>query len=254
MNFLPENYEAPKASGYYMKLQEGENKIRILSKPVLGWEDWQDKKPVRFAFNNKPLKSIDDTKPVKHFWAMIVWNYNEEQIQILQITQATLRTSLEALCKDSDWGAPYFYDLKIIKSGEGKETQYRVNPLPHKPTSAHIIQKFNERRCNLDALFSAEDPFAKAYDVYTGGIFEREEVVALTKEATISQLEVIGLESILSECNPLYKAQLMDNLSKLPIPIGSLNQIPTNLFQRIKSAAMKKRDEFQALMSEEAFA
>ncbi len=91
MSFLPENYESPKQSGQYMKLADGDNRIRILTRPVMGWEDWQDKSPVRFAFDNKPLKSIDPKKPIRHFWAFVVYNYNEQKIQILNITQATIR-------------------------------------------------------------------------------------------------------------------------------------------------------------------
>src|ERR1700689_4101246 len=131
-NFLPENYEAPRAGGFYMKLQKGENKIRIMSQPILGWEDWTpDKKPIRYEMDKKPEKSFDPEKPAKHFWAVIVWNYKEEAIQILQINQAGVRKGIEMLCNDSDWGAPYFYDLKIIKTGEDKNTKYQVNPLPH---------------------------------------------------------------------------------------------------------------------------
>lgn len=171
MNFLPKDYEAPKTASFYMKLQEGENKVRILSHPIVGWEDWQDKKPIRYRMNEKPLKSIDAKKPIKHFWAMIVWNYNEEQIQILQITQATLRRAIESLCNDKDWGSPFFYDIKIIKTGEGTDTEYVVNPVPHKETHSYIIDQFNNRPCYLDALFSNEDPFSDKWKIYTSGIF-----------------------------------------------------------------------------------
>jgi hypothetical protein len=156
-----------------MKLQEGENKIRILSKPVIGWEDWQEKKPVRYKMDSRPLKPFDPNKPIKHFWSFIVWNYAEEQIQILHLTQSTIRNCIEALCKDSDWGPPYFYDIKIIKKGEGKETEYMVNPLPHKPLSAQIQTAFIERPCNLEAIFISADPFSKEWKEYTPGILQK---------------------------------------------------------------------------------
>ena len=88
MNFLPDDYKSPKSSNHYMKLQDGENKIRILTQPILGWEDWHDKKPVRYKMNEKPAKSYDPKKAIRHFWSFIVCNYNEEQIQILHLTQA----------------------------------------------------------------------------------------------------------------------------------------------------------------------
>lgn len=172
--FLPQNYEAPKAPTSYMKIQQGENKIRILSQPILGWEEWtKDKKPVRYHYDKKPDKPLNPKEPPRHFWAFIVWNYNEEAIQILQVTQAGIRKGLEALCKDSDWGEPYHYDIKIIKEGEEMKTKYMVNPLPHKPISSHIIEAFNEKPIKLEALFDGDDPFA-VWTRTTPGIFTRE--------------------------------------------------------------------------------
>jgi hypothetical protein len=142
-----------------------------LSAPVLGWEDWQDKKPVRFRFEEKPGKPIDATKPVKHFWAFIVWNYLEKKIQILQITQTTIRNKIEALSKDEEWGAPYFYDLKIIKKGEGVKTEYEVNPAPHRALTPEVMNAFKSKPCNLEALFESGDPFDLSWSVFTAGIF-----------------------------------------------------------------------------------
>lgn len=170
-NFLPVDYKAPKAAGHYMKIEDGENRVRILSAPIIGWEDWTaDKKPLRFPFNEKPRAPLDPMKPIKHFWAFVVWNYREEKIQILQISQATVRAPLQALCADEDWGAPYFYDIKIIKKKEGDRVSYQVLSLPHKPTADHIREAFYAKRINLEALFTGEDPFAPC-DNPTDGVF-----------------------------------------------------------------------------------
>ena len=32
---------------------------------------------------------------IKHFWAFVVWNYNDNLIQILEITQATIQRGLK---------------------------------------------------------------------------------------------------------------------------------------------------------------
>lgn len=170
--FLPEDYESPASSNNYMKFQDGENKFRILSKPVIGWLDWQDKKPVRYRMDEKPTKSFDPSKPLKHFWAMIVWNHQEEKVQILEITQATIRKNVEALCKDSDWGAPFDYDIKITKKGEGKETSYMVTPLPKKAVHDYIRNCFFDKRINLENLFEGTDPFEAGQMSYTAPAFE----------------------------------------------------------------------------------
>lgn len=162
MSFLPDDYEAPKSNNNYFKLQDGENRIRVLSKPIIGWEDWTlEKKPIRFRMDQKPSKSIDPKKPVRHFWSFLIYNILENKIQIMNVTQATIRKAIESLSKDSDWGAPYHYDIKIVKSGEGVDTEYHVNPVPHKPLNQDVIDMFNAIPCNLEALFTNEDPFSK---------------------------------------------------------------------------------------------
>ena len=140
-SFLPQDYVPPSAEGRdYPKLQDGENKIRILSQPIIGWVRLGNNKPMRFPFDEKPPHSVDPLKPIKHFWAFVVWNYTLEAIQILEIAQATVRSALEILCRDEDWGEPYFYDIKILKSGQGKDTVYTVNPMP-KETGGSILVK-----------------------------------------------------------------------------------------------------------------
>lgn len=240
--FLPANYEAPKASNFYMKFVEGENKFRILSQPILGWEDWLDKKPVRFKMANKPQKPIDPKKAIKHFWAMIVWNYNSEEIQVLHLTQATLRKSLEALCNDPDWGAPYFFDLKVMKTGEGIDTEYSLNPLPHKELAPHIKEMFNERRCNLDALFYNDDPFSKEHAEYTPGIFGKADLEIASLSTQISMEQAYELDMILAECDVKYKDWVMAHIKKT-YQANDLSQLPAEIYQRLKEAATLKMEE-----------
>lgn len=166
-DFLPQGYEAPKSQGQnYVKLEKGENKIRILSKPIIGWLDWKDNKPLRFPMNEKPTKPIDPDKPIKHFWAFVVWSYNTNSIAIMEITQATIQHAIQALSKDQDWGNPFRYDIKIIKSGEKLDTEYTVNPVPHKPVTAEVQNAFMLKgEIKLTNLFSGGDPFENARPV-----------------------------------------------------------------------------------------
>lgn len=241
--FLPTGYQAPKTQ-YYMKMKPGENKFRILSTPILGWEDWDDKRPLRYRYENKPASSVDAAKPMKHFWAMIVWNYNEEAVQILQVTQATIRNALESLCNDADWGVPYTYDIKVTKKGDGKETEYMTTPLPHKPVSDAIIKAFKDRPCNLEAIFDNSDPFGK-WDIYTP--------MAISKDATeskanrVSAEDVVKLESLLSECDPAYVDSLFDTLRDAPFNINELSEVTPAIYVKLMAAAIKKRQEYQAL-------
>jgi hypothetical protein len=259
MNFLPDNYEAPKpVSQLYLKLQDGENRIRILSRPIVGWEDWSaDKKPIRFQMNEKPAKSFDPSKPMKHFWAFIVWNVNEEQIQIMQITQATIRSSLESLSKDKDWGSPFEYDVKINKKGEKMETEYTVNPAPHKPVSQEILKAFKDRPIQLEALFQNLDPFATTYTYYTPLMSDEEEpkVVKLMGEPVdvkplyILDSQFIELSELLQDCSKDTQAGFKNYIHQA-YNAASMNEIESKHFDVIKHQLTSRKDQHQKALLE----
>jgi len=158
MQFLPENYETPQGAGSYMKLQQGENKFRILSSPIIGWLDWKDKVPYRFPLKNKPEKPLGE-QAIKHFWAMIVWDYSDQAVKILEITQSTIQKAIQTLAKDEDWGSPHEYDIKVTRKGQDKSTEYTVNPSPKKALSEDIKTSAKTKLINLDALYKNADPF-----------------------------------------------------------------------------------------------
>lgn len=157
--FLPDNYEAPSGSDNYLKLQNGENKFRILSKPIIGWLDWKDKKPHRFQMQAKPEKPFDPAKAIKHFWAFLVFDYSDQKVKILELTQSGIQKSITNLSKDDEWGAPFTYDLKINKKGVELDTEYSVTPSPKKDLSDEIKKAALEKPCNLEALYSGSDPW-----------------------------------------------------------------------------------------------
>lgn len=162
-NFLPDNYEAPKASGgNYYKFQQGENRFRILSQPIIGWLDWSaDNKPIRTSHSQPKPNPLNPAKPVRHFWAFVVWNYEKSELQILEITQQGIQSQIQTLVRDPDWGAPYAYDLCVTKTGQDKETKYTVNPKPHKPLTPEIEAAVMATPIVLEKLFTNEDPFQK---------------------------------------------------------------------------------------------
>ncbi len=249
ITFLDPDYKAPSVSASYFKPQTGENKIRILSKPVMGWEDWIDNKPVRFAMDKKPAKSADAKKPIKHFWAFIVWNYAESQIQIFNLTQASVRKSIESFCKDSDWGAPFFYDIKITKKGEKMDTEYLVTPLPHKPIGEDIIRAFQAKPCNLEALFTGEDPFSHLSDSFTPGVFTKAADLEL-KTVDVKQIDIARVDAdqaqtlidVLSECDEDYKKQTWE-FWKQAYKIKNIDELPASEYEKILKGAMARINE-----------
>lgn len=170
MVFLPPNYEdsKPKAGGGYLKFEKGETRFRFLTSPIVGYLAWKDRKPYRIRLDESFTERFGFTPPSegqersKLFWAATVWNEKEKRVQILEIALATVQEPIEALAKDADWGDPLNYDIKVTKTGEGKETKYAVNPVPAKELSAEAKEAFAESNINLDALFSGGNPFQKS--------------------------------------------------------------------------------------------
>lgn len=162
-NFLPGGYEAPKTQSLYFKPKSGDNKVRILSNPILGWIDWtEDKKPIRTPYKgmSSEPRPINPKRPVKHFWAMVVWDYSDAKIKVWEATQATIHNALFTLSMDEAWGNPTGYDLNVKKTGEDLETKYEVIPRPPKPLEDDIKAEFEKATINLDALMENGNPFS----------------------------------------------------------------------------------------------
>lgn len=204
--FLPEGYENLKTEKSYWKpsqMKDGDNKFRIVAKPIAGWLDWKDKKPERYKPNNKPKSPFDSEKPIKAFWALYVWDYAREGLYILELTQAGLLKSLAMFATDEDWGDFTKYDFKINKQGSGMETKYVLTPMPHKPLSPKIEEALNRSPVRLEALYEGGDPWTDLEPVEvnedTGEISVS--AVGSPMETLKEHLEVNGIDAkYLEEC------------------------------------------------------
>lgn len=155
-SFIPQDYEAPSSGGGFTKLEQGENRFRILSSPLLMWVVWADKKCTRIIYKgdaNKPDKPSGENASVKHAWGLIVWNYQTNAVEVLELDKQTLITPLTSYAKDKDWGHPKNYDVIFKKEGSGKDgTKYSFIAKPHSPPSQEIIDAFVENPIDLNQL------------------------------------------------------------------------------------------------------
>ena len=157
-DFFPPDYKLPDGSGY-MKFLQGENKFRILSSPVMGYEYWTtEDKPVRSKekFTETPNIKIDPKtgkSSVNHFWAMVVYNYATEEVQILEVTQKGILKYILGMVNDQNWGSPKGYDLVVTREGEGLATKYSTRSNPHKDVDKKVLEKFEASEIDLEELF-----------------------------------------------------------------------------------------------------
>ena len=163
--FLPDDYEVPSGgSANYTKLETGDTRLRILSQqPLIGHISWVEGKPRR-ARNaaELPSPSRPDDK-VREFWAMKVYNYDSQRIEIWEITQMSIKNVLANLVRDPEWGNPSDaqtgYGIKVTRSGSGIETQYGITPGKAGPLPAEIAELAKDTPVVLSALMDGDDPF-----------------------------------------------------------------------------------------------
>lgn len=229
--FLPQGYVAPKAAGNYLKLQAGETKIRILSRPVVGWLDFDaDGHPVRtkYVMGVPAPKQMSPDKKVKHFWAFIIWNRTEERIQIYEVTQSTVQEALDSYINDEDWGDPSEYDIKISKSGEGLKTKYVVTAVKPEPIKEHVKEAFFEKKIWLEALFSGENPFDD-WGITTPGLFEREDELP---NPHVDMLELF------MTCSEAFRSTIVAFLKQKKLK-EDFSDLPDHFVDRIERAIAK---------------
>jgi hypothetical protein len=167
MSYFPKEYSIPKSSdnSRYTKFEEGKTRFRVLSNPLLGFEYWnEDKKPVRSLnkFESIPEDAKLDAEgkfKQRHFWAMKVYNYNTSQVEVLEITQKTIQTTILAYAENEDYGDPRTYDITVTRQGEKMETNYSVIASPPKEAIKQVTDADLETPVNLQALLTGDNPF-----------------------------------------------------------------------------------------------
>jgi hypothetical protein len=164
-NFLPDNYEVPASKDNYMKFIVGETRSRILCSPIIGYEFFTEAKPIRSKEFPKETPGIKQGGRVKHFWAMVVWNYNLGCLQILEITQKTIMEAIIAFTKSPDYGSPLGFDITVTRTGEGLDTTYTVLPSIPKPVDDAIATAFTDSNIQLEKLYKGENPFEQSIPV-----------------------------------------------------------------------------------------
>lgn len=177
MAFLSDDYKVPTQSRY-MKWNEGENRFRILGSfengtAIMGYEYWVSRDgggrmPVRVKMGTTIDTSKLEVDPKtgkkdlpSHFWALPVYNWMEDKIQILEIKQKTIMEAIKNLARNKKWGDPENYDITVNKNVDSGKVTYNVVPEPKEELPEEILKKISDTPINIKALFTGDDPFTE---------------------------------------------------------------------------------------------
>jgi len=175
-NPLDPNFEEPIRYGNYARIEEGDNRFRILSEGIFGIEYWTEvtdpetgktkNKPTRRPITEIPsLETIDWS----YFYAFFVWSYKADKIQILPTAKRGVVKGLKTLINNSKWGDITQYDICITRRktdpSDIKSVEYTVTPEPKVILDPEIAENWENSKFNRHALymlFEGLDPFEYA--------------------------------------------------------------------------------------------
>lgn len=253
-DMLPDGYDRGQdKSGYIQvsKLSEGEHRMRILQKPICGWQEWTAKtggSPIRYRHQECPKTLLIPGSPPEWFWMAPVWSYDAEKVCIITIKQTRLFKALTDLVKNEDWGDFRNYDIKIIKIVDMKKPEkfrntYSISPAPPKSLSDDILKVVRETPINLEAIWDGGNPWGEEGDekARVKCFFEVESEKPELK--TITQADLNELEGIFADF-PEYKTHTKDLLERGGLG-HSLMDMPREMFASLKERAEAHRKEVQ---------
>jgi len=118
----------------FLKLQTGENRIRIVGNPSLidiHWEKGLDGQAKKIICPGKgcPICKVGHA-PQSRYQIQVI-DRTDGKVKILE-GGVTIFNQIKECAMDEDFGDPTQYDFKIKKEGTGRETKYSLRPNPKK--------------------------------------------------------------------------------------------------------------------------
>lgn len=130
MSFISEDFASANnnAGSYFKPAKDKTSRVRILSEKGLeGYVLWtEDNKPVRWHWkDSKPEANYREGDKPRKFLAVAVWNYDDQCVQVWEITQKSVFDALHEITMSSDFDilTPLTFALRAKVKGWKLSTQ-----------------------------------------------------------------------------------------------------------------------------------
>lgn len=140
------------STGLFLTFKEGENRIRIVSKPYSYMVHWIEdatgtNRRVNCAMEGCPA-CADGNNPRQKYMIRVIDRETDE----VKVVDAGVQIvgQLKALVDDPEWGKLSDYDVKVIRGKKNTQPLYTVNPCPKKALTADEKAKIKEAIPNTD--------------------------------------------------------------------------------------------------------
>lgn len=134
----------------YMRLEEGENTVRIMGNPVQFYIHWVvgsdgQKGKINSPVNNPELVSRLEDSGFKRQarWLIKVLDRSDDTFRLLEVGPQ-IYNGIKALYNNKRWGKVTQYDITILRGPKGQQPLYSVQPNPKESLSSEFKSKFME--------------------------------------------------------------------------------------------------------------
>ena len=162
------------AGADFMKLENGDNRIRIVSAPArinAHWEKTVDgkNKKVICSGHDCPLCEKGE-RAVARYQIQVIDRAEPDKIKVLDCGKQVMN-AISAYTTDPDYGDPTEYDIKIKKEGSGRDTHYSAVAVPRKvPLTAAEQEMVKNARSlrELNKVPTRDEIFDMGLDILAG--------------------------------------------------------------------------------------
>jgi hypothetical protein len=115
------------SSSKYLKLHEGENKIRIVSEAGVMGKHWIEKKTIICIGKDEGCSGCETGNDPKPVWLCYVIDRTDNKIKLAEFGY-TIIQQIQKLAQSEEYKFDVIppYDITIVKTGSGLETEYTV--------------------------------------------------------------------------------------------------------------------------------
>jgi len=140
----------------YMRLSQGQNKIRVMGNPIqfyVHWVQTQDgskRKIVSPISSPELVRQLEDSGFKRQpKWLIKVLDRSDDTFKLLEVG-SQIYNGIRALYNDSSWGKVTSYDITINRGPKGAQPLYGVTPNPKTKIPTELKDRFVEFNNNVD--------------------------------------------------------------------------------------------------------
>jgi hypothetical protein len=139
----------------FMRLDQGENTVRIMGNPIQFYIHWVDTSEGTRKVNS-PIASPELVRRLEEEgwkrrprWLVKVLDRKDENFKLLEIGPQ-IYSGIKALFNHRKWGKVTAYDITIERGPKGSQPLYRVTPDPKEPLEERFKAQFMDFNDNLN--------------------------------------------------------------------------------------------------------